>query len=107
MSQDQPTRLSEEERRKVFWLLKKYSSYTAWEALAQAYYRFADAWMKAMRTADDADIDEFNQDATKSILTGRIGFEKGLARLKKAKISTADELALRRTWEAAVGEAPR
>lgn len=30
-----------------------------------------------------------------------------LARLKKAKISTADELALRRTWEAAVGEAPR
>lgn len=83
MSQDQPTRLSEEERRKVFWLLKKYSSYTAWEALAQAYYRFADAWMKAMRTADDADIDEFNQDATKSILTGRIGFEKGLARLKK------------------------
>ncbi|MFN3298379.1 Imm72 family immunity protein [Caldimonas sp.] len=83
MSQDQPTRMSEEERRKVFWLLKKYSSYTAWEALAQAYYRFADAWMKAMRMADDADIDEFNQDATKSILTGRIGFEKGLARLKK------------------------
>ncbi|PPE65843.1 Imm72 family immunity protein [Caldimonas caldifontis] len=94
MSHDHPTPMSEDERRKVFWLLKKYSSYTAWEALAQAYYRFTDAWMTAMRRADDADIDEFNQDATKSILTGRIGFEKGLARLKKG-----DRSVWRRSYE--------
>lgn len=74
--------MTEEERRKVFWLIKKYSSYTAWEALAAAYYAFADAWMVAMRTASDADIDEFNQGATRDILDGRIGFEKGLPQLK-------------------------
>ena len=75
-------KMTDDERRKVFWLLKKYSSYTAWKALAEAYYAFADAWMVAMRKADDADIDEFNQNATKDILDGRIGFEKGLPRLK-------------------------
>ena len=75
-------KMTDDERRKVFWLLKKYSSYTAWKALAEAYYAFADAWMVAMRKADDADIDEFNQNATKDILDGRIGFEKGMAALK-------------------------
>jgi Immunity protein 72/Immunity protein 71 len=74
--------MSQEERRKVFWLIKKYSSYTAWRALAEAYYAFAAAWMVAMRTASDADIDEFNQGATRDILDGRIGFEKGLLRLR-------------------------
>ena len=77
-------KMTDDERRKVFWLLKKYSSYTAWKALAEAYYAFADAWMVAMRTASDADIDEFNQGATRDILDGRIGFEKGLPRLKAA-----------------------
>lgn len=33
--------------------------------------------------------------------------EARLARLRRAKISAADELALRRTWEAVAGEAPR
>ena len=75
-------KMTDDERRKVFWLLRKYSSYTAWKALAEAYYAFSDAWMVAMRKADDADIDEFNQNATKDILDGRIGFEKGMAALK-------------------------
>ena len=75
-------KMTNDERRQVFWLLKKYSSYTAWKALAEAYYAFSDAWMVAMRTASDADIDEFNQGATRDILDGRIGFEKGMPRLK-------------------------
>lgn len=75
--------MTEEERRKVFWLVKKYSSYTAWKALANAYFGFSDAWLKAMKLADDADIDEFNKRATKDILDGRIAFEKGLPRLKQ------------------------
>jgi hypothetical protein len=75
--------MTDNERRKVFWLVKKYSSYTAWQALADAYYTFADAWLKAMKLADDADIDEFNQRATKDILDGRIAFEKGLPRLRQ------------------------
>jgi hypothetical protein len=95
MSHDHPTPMSEDERRKVFWLLKKYSSYTAWEALAQAYYRFADAWMTAMRKAElDQDALEWRSDHTKDILTGRIGFEKGLARLKKG-----DRSVWRRSYE--------
>lgn len=75
--------MSEDERRKVFWLLKKYSSFTAWKALGEAYFKFADAWMKAMQLADDEDIDDFNQNATKLILDGRVGFEKGLPLLRK------------------------
>ena len=81
-------RMTDDERRKVFWLLKKYSSYTAWEALATAYYRFADAYMLAfkLRTPDPnepdrASIDEWMAGHLKSILDGRIGFEKGLMRL--------------------------
>jgi hypothetical protein len=77
--------MTDEERRKVFWLLKKYSSWTGWNALAQAYFAFADAWLQAMRKADDIDIDEFNQNATKYILDGRIAFEKGLALLKRGE----------------------
>lgn len=74
--------MTDDERRKVFWLLKKYSSYTAWKALGDAYATFVDAWMVAMQKADDADVDAFNQNATKSILDGRIAFEKGLQRLR-------------------------
>ena len=83
------TNMTEEERRKVFWLLKKYSSYTAWEALALAYYRFTDAYMLAHKVfipdpsvPDRASTDEWHAGHLKEILDGRIGFEKGLPRLK-------------------------
>ena len=82
-------RMTDDERRKVFWLLKKYSSYTAWEALALAYYLFADAFMLAykLRTPDpnepdQTSIDEWMAGHLKAVLDGRIGFEKGLPRLK-------------------------
>lgn len=79
-------KMTEEDRRKVFWLLKKYSSVTAWEALAQTYYRFADAYMEAIRLVDHAKADALDEesfaDEAKLILDGRIGFEKGLAQLK-------------------------
>ena len=78
--------MTEDDRRKVFWLLKKYSSYTAWEALAEAYYRFADAYVEAIRLVDHSKADALDEesfaDEAKSILDGRIGFEKGLPRLK-------------------------
>ena len=82
-------RMTDDERRKVFWLLKKYSSYTAWEALALAYYRFTDAYMLAHKVfipdpsvPDRASTDEWHAGHLKEILDGRIGFEKGLPRLK-------------------------
>lgn len=77
--------MTDDERRKIFWLLKKYSSWTGWNALAQAYYVFANAWIEAMRRADDQDIDEFNQEATGEILDGRIAFEKGMSLLKRGE----------------------
>lgn len=77
--------MNDEERRKVFWLLQKYSSYTAWNALANAYYEFSDAWMIAIRSANwsSAAEEENDRDWTKTILDGRIAFEKGLPLLKK------------------------
>jgi len=77
--------MTDDARRKVFWLLKKYSSYTAWKALGSAYAAFTDAWMEAMRRADfeDAEEQSWLADHTKSILDGRIAFEKGLPRLRR------------------------
>ena len=79
--------MTEEERRKVFWLLKKYSSYTGWNELAQAYYAFADAWMEAMRLADfeDDEVEEWHNGHAKHILNGSIAFETGLALLKRGE----------------------
>jgi Immunity protein 71 len=77
--------MNEEERRKVFWLLRKYSSHTAWDAFAQTYYDFSDAWMIAMRSAEwGGDAEEENdRDWTKSILDGRVAFEKGMRLLRQ------------------------
>lgn len=86
--------MNHDERRKVFWLLKKYSSYAAWQFLADAYYGFAAAWMRAMHLADKSDVDDFNVNATKYIMSGRIAFEKGLLRLQ-----TGDRSVWRRSQE--------
>jgi hypothetical protein len=76
--------MSEIDRKKVFWLLKKYSSYTAWKALGDAYNEFADAWMTAMKSADMRDSTEvsWRSEHTKEILDGKIAFNKGLKLLK-------------------------
>lgn len=79
--------MTEQDRSKVFWLLKKYSSYTAWKALGDAYFVFADAYMKAIELVDHSHADPLDEEAfadeAKRILTGRIGFEQGLPRLKQ------------------------
>jgi Immunity protein 72/Immunity protein 71 len=79
--------MTEQDRSKVFWLLKKYSSYTAWKALGDAYFVFADAYMKAIELVDHSRADPLDEEAfadeAKRILTGRIGFEQGLPRLKQ------------------------
>lgn len=79
--------MTEQDRSKVFWLLKKYSSYTAWKALGDAYFVFSDAYMEAIRLFDHTNADPRDEHAlsgeAKRILTGRIGFEQGLPRLKQ------------------------
>ena len=79
--------MTNDDRRKVFWLLKKYSSYTAWHALGDAYYAFADAYMQAIRLVDHSQADKDDEDAladeAKEILDGRLGFEHGLPRLRQ------------------------
>jgi hypothetical protein len=83
--------MTEQDRSKVFWLLKKYSSYTAWKALGDAYFTFSDAYYTAhkLRTVRDIhapdrkEMDEWMAGHLKEVLDGRIGFEQGLPRLKQ------------------------
>ena len=79
--------MNEVDRKKVFWLLKKYSSYTAWQALGDAYAEFVAAWEYAMSHAKDVDVDSQNIGWTKKILDGQIAFEKGLPRLREGQRS--------------------
>lgn len=75
--------MDDEDRKKVFWLLKKYSSYTAWKALAEAYAEFLKAWEYAMEHADFTT----HTDWYKTILDGQIAFEKGLPLLREGQRS--------------------
>lgn len=75
--------MNEEDRKKVFWLLKKYSSYTAWAALGEAYADFVKAWEYAMEHADYTT----HTDWYKEILDGQIAFEKGLPLLREGQRS--------------------
>ena len=77
--------MNEEDRKKVFWLLKKYSSYTAWKALGDAYVEFAKNFEYAVVHADETN--EFETEALKDILDGQIAFEKGLPLLRKGRRS--------------------
>ena len=73
--------MNEEDRQKVFWLLQKYSSFTAWNALGKAYVEFAKVYEYAIENAEDAD--EWDFDHLKRVLDGQIAFEKGLPRLRE------------------------
>ena len=57
--------MDEADRKKVFWLLKKYSSYTTWQALGDAYAEFVTAWEYAIANAKDVDVDNQNIGWTK------------------------------------------
>jgi hypothetical protein len=73
--------MSDDDRKKVFWLLKKYSSYTAWKALADAFQAFTDAWEYAVKKVAPEEQDEFITGALKNFWDGCTGFDKGLALL--------------------------
>ena len=89
--------MNEEDRKKVFWLLKKYSSYTAWNALGEAYSEFAAAfeyaiehYVKMSPTSTQEQVDNAIRDLSdwyKEILDGQIAFEKGLPLLKEGQRS--------------------
>lgn len=105
--------MNQEDRKKVFWLLKKYSSYTAWKALGDAYAEFTAAFEYAVANSrnvsgelDQEEFDEFiewNIDHLKTVLDGAVAFEKGLASLKKGEHSVFRRTGfLRRAAEAVV-----
>lgn len=73
--------MTEDDRKKVFWLLKKYSSYTAWKVLGDAFQAFTDAWEFSVKKADEQD--EFITEALKDFWTGCESFDKGLSLLKQ------------------------
>ena len=77
--------MNEEDRQKIFWLLQKYSSFTAWNALGKAYVEFAKVYEYAIENAEDAD--EWDFDHLKRVLDGQIAFEKGLPRLREGQRS--------------------
>ena len=78
--------MNEEDRKKVFWLLKKYSSYTAWKALGDAYAEFVKAWEYAMSHTPGGG-GPYAIDWYKDILDGQIAFEKGLPLLREGQRS--------------------
>lgn len=77
--------MTEDDRRKIFWLLKKYSSYTAWKTLGDAFHEFTDAWEYAVKKAKPEDQDEFIVGAFKDFLDGCRGFDDGLPQLKRGE----------------------
>ena len=89
--------MNEGDRKKVFWLLKKYSSYTAWKALEEAYVEFAkvyeyaiEHYVKMSPTSTQKQVDEAiadHWDSYKRILDGQIAFEKGLPLLREGQRS--------------------
>lgn len=77
--------MNDEERRKAFWLLKKYSSYTVWAALGDAYAKFVDAWERAIKLEKQSELTEFETEAMKNFWDGKKGFDKGLPLLKRGE----------------------
>ena len=76
--------MTDDDRKKIFWLLKKYSSYTAWKALGDAFQAFTDEWELAVKSAKPPlDSDDFWVEALKAFWKGCDGFDKGLPMLKR------------------------
>lgn len=77
--------MSEIDRQKVFWLLKKFSSYTSWKALGDAYAEVSDAFWRALELSDEQDpvLVKGRSEWAKEIIDGKIAFDKGLPLLKQ------------------------
>lgn len=79
--------MSEDDRRKLFWYLKRQSSYTAWERLAQAFDVFAGVYKRQVMEEGKAPGSIFG--ATEwdlwytDILRAQVWFEQGLSRLRQ------------------------
>jgi hypothetical protein len=80
--------MTEDDRRKLFWYLKRKSSHTAWKALADAFDRFADVFERQVkeepiflrpgaRPGWETDWEGFYPE----ILKAQVFYEQGLARL--------------------------
>lgn len=77
--------MTEDDRKKVFWLLKKYSSYTAWKTLGDAFHAFTNGWEFAVKRVAAKDQDEFIVGALKRFWDGCKGFDRGLPHLKRGE----------------------
>jgi len=82
--------MSEEDRRKIFWYLKRKTSYTAWSAVADAFDRFAAVFERQVR--EEPFVARGGVDPTwgtgwegfyPEILKAQVLYEQGLARLLK------------------------
>jgi hypothetical protein len=82
--------MSEDDRRKLFWYLKRTSSYTAWKARAEAFDRFAAVVEHQVRDEpvamgnwkDPAWATNWENFYTE-ILKGQVLYEQGLKRLRE------------------------
>ncbi len=75
--------MNNEDRKRVFWLLQKYSSYTVWKTWGDAFQAFTNAWEYAVTKTSPKDQDEFIIGALKEFWDGCTSFDKGLALLKQ------------------------
>lgn len=80
-------RMSPEDRQKLFWYLKRRTSYTAWQRVAEAFDNFAEIFEQQVRlepiTKRDSCIFETNwEHYFPEVLKGQVLYEKGLAALR-------------------------
>lgn len=81
--------MSDDDRRKIFWYLKRTSSYTTWKARADAFDRFAAVVERQVREEPVVMVNPAHpewatnwEDHFVRILKGQVLYEQGLARLR-------------------------
>jgi hypothetical protein len=91
---------SELERKQLFHLIKKWSSYTAWERIFGYYKKLAEVVEASVRASDDGGLEKDQTSISYSdyayILSGLADFEDGLIRLREGDKSVF-------TWSDAYG----
>jgi Immunity protein 72/Immunity protein 71 len=81
--------MTEEDRKKMFWYLKRTTSYTAWKRQADAFDRFAEIFEKQVQEQPVAKAGESNiwdtnwETSYPEVLKCQVLYEKALARLKQ------------------------
>jgi hypothetical protein len=81
--------MTQEDRKKIFWYLKRKTSYTAWKREADAFDRFADIFEKQVReeplaSGPDTLFEPMNwEERYPEIIQGQVFYEQGLNRLKR------------------------